>query len=220
LKVVLANNSALKTDHERLEAWYDDSMKRVSGWYKRTSQIRIFVLAGIVTVVLNADTVKMIKVLWYNPTLAALVVEKAKTRQQAITAQPFGQTKNGLSTANTLPDHSNPGPDSIQTGGAANQLEKPVITPQEEAALQQVTGWTGDLYDDWKNTQKPGAPSGAAEWFWYLIKQRFAGWIITILAISLGAPFWFDTLSKFMNVRSAGAQPSTLADRLVLQKSA
>jgi hypothetical protein len=29
----------------------------------------------------------------------------------------------------------------------------------------------------------------------------------TGLALSLGAPFWFDTLQKFMNVRGAGKKP-------------
>lgn len=28
------------------------------------------------------------------------------------------------------------------------------------------------------------------------------GWLITAAAISLGAPFWFDTLNRFMIVRS------------------
>jgi hypothetical protein len=28
------------------------------------------------------------------------------------------------------------------------------------------------------------------------------GWLITALAITLGAPFWFDLLSKFMQVRA------------------
>jgi hypothetical protein len=29
------------------------------------------------------------------------------------------------------------------------------------------------------------------------------GWFITALAISLGAPFWFDLLNKFMKLRSS-----------------
>ncbi len=29
-----------------------------------------------------------------------------------------------------------------------------------------------------------------------------AGWAITAFAVSLGAPFWFDILNKFMVVRS------------------
>jgi hypothetical protein len=33
------------------------------------------------------------------------------------------------------------------------------------------------------------------------------GWLLTALAISLGAPFWFDVLNRFMHVRSAGRAP-------------
>ena len=35
--------------------------------------------------------------------------------------------------------------------------------------------------------------------FWL---ETMTGWLITTLALSLGAPFWFDTLNKFMVVRS------------------
>jgi hypothetical protein len=34
------------------------------------------------------------------------------------------------------------------------------------------------------------------------------GWLITALAISLGAPFWFDLLQKIMAVRQAGSKPA------------
>jgi hypothetical protein len=33
------------------------------------------------------------------------------------------------------------------------------------------------------------------------------GWFLTIAAISLGAPFWFDILKGFMNIRNAGVSP-------------
>jgi|GEM_PF-1594836 hypothetical protein len=47
------------------------------------------------------------------------------------------------------------------------------------------------------------------------LSLKFAGWafyklfglLISVLAVSLGAPFWFDTLSKFVNLRSAGTPP-------------
>jgi len=38
--------------------------------------------------------------------------------------------------------------------------------------------------------------------------ERIIGWLLTILAVSLGAPFWFDVLNRFMNLRSAGNAPS------------
>ena len=37
---------------------------------------------------------------------------------------------------------------------------------------------------------------------WEMTRVHFAGWLITALAISLGAPFWFDILNKIMVVRS------------------
>lgn len=36
---------------------------------------------------------------------------------------------------------------------------------------------------------------------------KVLGWIVTALAISLGAPFWFDLLRKLVNIRSSGAKP-------------
>jgi hypothetical protein len=42
-----------------------------------------------------------------------------------------------------------------------------------------------------------------ARWVFY----KILGLMISVLAVSLGAPFWFDTLSKFVNVRSSGTPP-------------
>ena len=54
-----------------------------------------------------------------------------------------------------------------------------------------VLGWSG--MTDWNN------PSA-----WLM---RVAGWLVTVGAVSLGAPFWFDVLNKIVNVRSAGKAP-------------
>ncbi len=35
------------------------------------------------------------------------------------------------------------------------------------------------------------------------------GWLATILAIMLGAPFWFDLLNKISNIRNTGPKPAT-----------
>ena len=40
------------------------------------------------------------------------------------------------------------------------------------------------------------------------IAMAIGGWLLTIAAISLGAPFWFDTLSRFSRLRSSG-KPET-----------
>jgi hypothetical protein len=35
-----------------------------------------------------------------------------------------------------------------------------------------------------------------------------SGWLLTILAVTLGAPFWFDTLGRLSRLRSSG-KPET-----------
>ncbi len=60
--------------------------------------------------------------------------------------------------------------------------------------LQQISypiGWNVDL------------PKNPVEWIF-----KFIGFIITAGAAMQGAPFWFDTLKKLVNVRSSGANPA------------
>ncbi len=46
----------------------------------------------------------------------------------------------------------------------------------------------------------------SGDWSHYLF-FKVAGLLISAIAILLGAPFWFDTLKRFVNVRSAGTVP-------------
>lgn len=53
---------------------------------------------------------------------------------------------------------------------------------------------------------KENIPDQRDAWGWL---TKIFGCLATGLALSLGAPFWFDVLQKFMNVRGAGVKPST-----------
>jgi hypothetical protein len=46
------------------------------------------------------------------------------------------------------------------------------------------------------------------------ILNRLPGWILTIAALTLGAPFWFDLLSRLARLRGAGVpeKPRSLSD--------
>lgn len=45
------------------------------------------------------------------------------------------------------------------------------------------------------------------EWFRWQTARKLLGLLLTVFAVSLGAPFWFDLLNKFVNVRAAGTPP-------------
>ena len=37
--------------------------------------------------------------------------------------------------------------------------------------------------------------------------MKIGGFVVTIMALSFGAPFWFDMLNKVVNLRAAGKKP-------------
>jgi hypothetical protein len=41
-----------------------------------------------------------------------------------------------------------------------------------------------------------------------MIRMLF-GWLLAGMAISMGSPFWFDILGKFISVRNAGGKPAS-----------
>jgi hypothetical protein len=49
----------LQQAQANIEAWYDSSMDRVSGWYKRATQWMLFVIALFVVVVMNIDSLRI-----------------------------------------------------------------------------------------------------------------------------------------------------------------
>jgi hypothetical protein len=55
-------------------------------------------------------------------------------------------------------------------------------------------------------TLREAVPGG--DWKWV---GHWMGWLITALAVSLGAPFWFDLLNRLINVRHGMRRPATAA---------
>lgn len=176
----------LKTDQQKIQGWYDDAMDRVSGWYKRRTSLWIWGLALVITLCINADTVRITKVLWSNQAVRTAVVDAAKARAQSPEPQPLVEYSDQNPTAST-PASS---PDAL--------------TPDERALLGQLMiGWEEDLKE-----LKGGNGTATASW-WGL---HVLGWFLTMVALSLGAPFWFDMLNKFMNIRNSGQAPPKAAD--------
>jgi hypothetical protein len=153
-----STQTELSDFEQKVEAWYNASMDRAAGWYKRNAQRFLLVIALAVTVVLNVDTLHIALTLWNNPVARQATVDLADS---------YAKEKSNVPTN-----------DQALKDQAKNlaDLGKSLPIP---------FGWATE----------PGGD--ALYWF-----EKLIGWIITILALSLGAPFWFDVLNKFMVVRS------------------
>jgi hypothetical protein len=150
---------------KNIEVWFDNTMDRVSGWYKRWTQKILLIITILLVTVANADTLMLAKRLGRDNILRASVVTAAEDTVQN--------------------DASN----SLAPQNAENLIS---LAENQQLPL----GWIASTVDPFPTDQVPDSFSG-----WLM---KLLGLLISICAVSMGAPFWFDTLSKFINIRSAG----------------
>ena len=143
------------------EKWYDDAMDRVTGWYKRHIQAVLWIIAILVVLFLNVDTLQIASTLWKDPTKRAALVARADTAVKQ-------------------------GPGSVDVSKTVSSIELPL-------------GWKLKFGKD--PQEIPNHTLG--------VFAKLIGLLLTAAALSLGAPFWFDLLSKFMSVRGTGPPPAT-----------
>jgi hypothetical protein len=169
LKPLIADaQSDVESLRTNLEAWYDDTMARVSGWYKRKTQIILIVISIAVVPAINANTIAMGERMWKDETVRSAVVAQA---QANASAKP---------------------PAGSKTPTAGQKLTDAADNVDKVVKVGIPMGWRG-----------AAVPHGTSA-----IAMAIGGWVLTILAISLGAPFWFDTLSRLSRLRSSG-KPET-----------
>jgi hypothetical protein len=57
-------------------------------------------------------------------------------------------------------------------------------------------GWSGATQDSALPWKEPWRPASCWMNAWLLFRWHWAGWLITVAAITVGAPFWFDLLNQ------------------------
>lgn len=62
---------------EALKTWYDDNMDRVASWHKKHTQRAVVVIAAVIAIGANADTLHMARQLSTNDALRATAVQQA-----------------------------------------------------------------------------------------------------------------------------------------------
>ena len=179
----------LKAARENVERWFNDAMDRVSGWYRRKTQLIVLVLALLVTLAVNADTIMIANSLSRDAVLRAAIVAAAQetAKQPPPEAIEPAAEESGISSRPT--DAEAPLTRITQLRDELQQLQLPI-------------GWSLSNGDP----RRLPDPYDIQGWF-----MKVLGLLFTTMAVSLGAPFWFDTLSKLINIRAAGKPPEKAA---------
>jgi len=69
----------LRAFETSLEAWFNDAMDRVSGWYKRFAQKWMIIIGFGLAATFNVNTLKIVEVLSTSPNLAKAVASQAES---------------------------------------------------------------------------------------------------------------------------------------------
>ena len=279
---------------KQLAAWFDRSMDRVTGWYKKYTQGFTLALGLFLAIVCNVDSLRIIDTLSTDPKLREEIVKSATeyvNRTSVGSGKNLADARARLAAANQLLEDEKDGARKAKDQELVDGLKKEVEAAEKawgaqvkkemdavgearalaeraredaqkakeavEAAakdpakddkaktearkaaadketsaqklndallaktsdLTSLQSWAGsDGVDRLANTVRQmngfGLPIG---WHQGDRAKAFAdfpsalrticGWILTALAASLGAPFWFDTLNKIVTIRAGGRAP-------------
>lgn len=177
-----------------LAQWFTEMMDRSTGWYKKYTQYILFGVGLTIAVAFNVDTITIATKLHDNPQLQEKVIVMANDMLQKYPDGVAPITNPDLKT---------------ELSKEAKKYEAELFNKAGKLLGGEVEETNNLLGLGWGTTEcnKP---------------LPVAGWILTALAISFGAPFWFDLLNKLMQFRgpvatktnetpaAAPAQPKTV----------
>jgi hypothetical protein len=191
LAVVTAGKDPDKT-RVFLENWFNSQMDRVSGWYKRSTHFILLIIGFIAAVALNVDAVAITKHLYRNDALREVIVAHAQSKPPAYSAPSQARGTTPQATAGQAEEAATQAVGELRGYGFpigwSWQGKWPEPDPQCAPGIASgKTGAEGCALDTLDATA---------------IALMIIGWLITAFGISLGAPFWFDVLNRFMVIRS------------------
>lgn len=75
---------------QRMSVWFDETMDRASGWYKRKAQMIGIVLAAALTVAIDADALRFMQQLWADSALRMAMADAAAAATGGDGSAPAG----------------------------------------------------------------------------------------------------------------------------------
>ena len=170
----LAETSATVADFQAaVNLWYTQAMLRSTRRYSHKIQPIMFVIGLAATILFNADSIRMAESFWSQPTMATAAAMEAQKQSASLAIQATSATPSKTSD------------NSKQAATIAETLQSDKNLP---------IGWV-HVSSPEPNPPIKGFESTTA------VMMTFLGWLVTALAVSFGAPFWYDFLNKITSMR-------------------
>jgi hypothetical protein len=183
-----------------IDQWYSDYMDRVSGWYKRKVGFISLLLAFGVSVAFNINTIQVARELWRNKDLRTLSADMVSGSYQNFNPENFKSNGSNATTA----------ADSLREIEIQKKIAELKLLRGEIDSLTAMgfpIGWDKSIFEKVKsnavseNTTALKMYSSKA----LILLICILGWLTTAVMAYMGAPFWYDILSKIVPLRKTGA---------------
>ncbi|MBK8101073.1 MAG: lipase family protein [Planctomycetes bacterium] len=172
-----------------IEQLFAATMDRATGWYRRRAQFASLLFAVPVVLATNADAISLTKALFRDPSLRAEMTAMGESL-----AKSDRQDDASIQRAREV------------LAGLAAKSELPLGWPDRrlrDSDEPAVAGRGNDAVERRDFDQAAKDP------------MKVFGWLISIVAASLGAPFWFQLLNKLVSLRGSGKAAATPAEAVV-----
>lgn len=197
----------LELVRNNIEEWFNNAMSRLTGWYKRRCLITTLIVGILLAIIVNVDSINLTGRLWREPDLRIAILSNIEeiltqnntttldVRQLSSIQQQFAEI--------TLPVGWLGSPISIRSDQGIKTLDVCTFFPQQENDIYGIMV-SGQCYPIINSPQ-------AVDLTGWIIK--LVGILISGIAASPGASFWFDILKKIINVRLTGVNPSEVKNK-------
>lgn len=168
---------------KKVEYWYDEVMARAKEWFIDATKWRLFFFGTVLAAALNADTVQIYQSLSTNAVLR---------EQIATDAAAFAN-----STDTSLVSRNSSVRDTTRkdTTDARANFVKLKGMYSEHISSPLGLGWGQSKPDNW--------------WDWL---TKIVGWLLTGVAVTMGAPFWFEMLKKMLALKGGSGGSGSSAN--------
>lgn len=190
LQSIMEANGDIGRVRNDVGKWFDEAMERVGGFYKKRVQRIIILVAVAVSIAFNADTIRIAKFLYNNPEAARQLADQASH----------------VVSDTTLLRQVN---EAIQLKSDTLRKESEIALKEIQEDLREIKVLSAKIYDTKLPLGWREDPWLDLTWGWL---EKLAGLLLTAMAVSLGAPFWFEMLNKLVNLRNAGNKPKQEVD--------
>jgi len=179
----------IKHLESQIANWFDSIMERLTGKFKRKSLFFTFIFGTIITCLLNIDSISLMNYLYNNP----------EARQKLAVAS-YNSTDEGSDMNKKIESIKNKAAKSVDSSTVDSLSQIITKIKNEKASIDTTLASLNSLIPiGWKEAEyKELNKGGIGSW-----STKIGGLIMTILALCLGAPFWFDILNKVANLRSS-----------------